>query len=235
MANPKLENGYTRIAHELLEQIVSADFSGAEFKILFAIVRQTYGYQKKSAPISMSQFSQMCGLHEITVSKTVKKLIEKNVVEEVKSPGFAKCREVALNKNYTEWLVKRLTLGQNATVSQTANKRVSQTAKSTVSQTANPSYYIKDNFKNNFKDRERPSLEEIKIFAKLNNVTETVAEKFFSYYSSRDWKTNGGTDVSKFWREKLVEWQSGENPKKNYFENYATYDKALVEQLINKD
>ena len=93
MANPKLENGYTRIAHELLEQIVSADFSGAEFKILFAIVRQTYGYQKRSAPISMLQFSQMCGLHEITVSKTVKKLIEKNVVEEVKSTVCWLCSE----------------------------------------------------------------------------------------------------------------------------------------------
>lgn len=235
MANPKLENGYTRIAHELLEQIVLADFSGAEFKILFAIVRQTYGYQKKSAPISRTQFSQMCGLHEITVSKTIKGLIEKRVVEEVKSPGFAKCREVALNKNYTEWVVKRLSGSQKERGSQMTTPRGSQTATLRGSQMANPSYYIKDNFKNNFKDRERPSLEEIKIFAKLNNVTETVAEKFFSYYSSRDWKTNGGTDVSKFWREKLVEWQSGENPKKNDFENYATYNKALVEQLINKD
>lgn len=210
MANPKLENGYTRIAHELLEQIVLADFSGAEFKILFAIVRQTYGYQKKSAAISRAQFSEMCGLHEITVSKTMKKLIAQKVVTETASPGFAKCREVAINKNYTEWVVKRLSSSQNERGSQTATLGGSQMATLRGSQTTNPSYYIKDKYKNNSKNREMPSLEELKGFAKEKRVTEEVAEKFHRYYEARDWKTNGGTDVALCWREKLLEWQSKE-------------------------
>ena len=237
MANPKLENGYTRIAHELLEQIVLADFSGAEFKILFAIVRQTYGYQKKSAAISMMQFSDMCGLHETTVSKTMKKLIEKKVVEEVSSPGFAKRREVAINKNYTEWLVKRLTVGQDATVGQTTNKRVGQMAKSTVGQTTNPSYYIKDKYKNNFKDREKPSLEELKVFAKENRITEEVVEKFHRYYEARDWKTNGGMDVAAIWREKLIEWQ-GKEQKVEVEKTTrigASYDIDLILKELKQD
>lgn len=236
MANPKLENGYTRIAHELLEQIVLADFTAAEYKILLVVIRQTYGYQKKSAAISMMQFSEMCSLHKITVFKTVKKLIEKKVVEEVSSPGFAKRREVAINKNYTEWLVKPLTLSQNETVSQTANKRVSQTANLTVSQTANPSYYIKDKYKNNFKNREKPSLEELKVFAKENSVTDAVVEKFHRYYEARDWKTNGGTDVALCWREKLLEWNKRELPeKKEEGSMRAAYDLEEVKKYLYSD
>ena len=234
MANPKLENGYTRIAHELLEQIVLADFTAAEYKILLVVIRQTYGYQKKSAAISRAQFSKMCNLHFTSVSRAVNSLLEKKVLIEKSSPGFAKCREVALNKNYTQWVVNMHTDSANASGSAHATKRGS--AGATEPGSAHATHY-KDKYKNNYKNREIPSLEELKVFAKENRVTEEVAEKFHRYYEAREWKTNGGTDVTLCWREKLSEWQSKE--KKVEVEKTtrigASYDIDLIRKKLNQD
>ena len=51
MANPQLENGFTRIANEILEALSKAELSGSEFRLAIAILRFTYGMQKKSAEI----------------------------------------------------------------------------------------------------------------------------------------------------------------------------------------
>ena len=236
MANPKLENGYTRIAHELLEAIILSDFTAAEYKIIFAVVRQTYGFQKKSAAISMMQFSRMCDLHFTSVSRSVKSLIQNKVLIEKSKPGFAKCREVAINKNHAQWLVKRLTVSTNETVSVDANPLVSVHANETVSVRAN---HTKDIFKDTVKHRESsPSLELVKEFSKEKGLDSSVAEKFFKYYDSRNWKTNGGTDVAAVWRDKLIEWNKNEVRKVHKGAeqvDYCSYDKALVEKLLNSD
>lgn len=237
MANPKLENGYTRIAHELLEQFALADFSGAEFKILIAIIRQTYGFQRKSAAISIAQISTMCDLHITTASKTLKRLMEKKVVIEKASPGFAKSREMSINKNHAQWLVKRPTVGQIATVSQTTTPTVGQTTNKGIGQTTNNT---KDIYKHTIKNRESsPSLELINEFSKEKGLDSSIAEKFFKYYESRNWKTNGGTDVAAVWRDKLIEWNKNEVRKNektvNTFSGKWSGDYEAVERMLNSD
>jgi phage replication O-like protein O len=235
MANPKLENGYTRIAHELLEAIMISDFTAAEYKVIFAVIRQTYGYQKKSAEISRAQFSRMCDLHFTSVSRAVGSLISKGVLIEKSSPGFAKCREVAINKNYHQWVACTLTDSANERGSAHATKGGS--ADATKRGSTHATHY-KDKYKNTVKDREIPSLEELKVFAKENSVTEEVAEKFFRYYSARDWKTNGGTDVTLCWKEKLLEWQKKERPQEEKPQEEgsirAAYDMQLIKEMLKR-
>ena len=233
MANPKLENGYTRIAHELLEQITLADFSAAEYKIIFAIIRQTYGYQKKSAAISRAQLSKLCGIHRITVTKALNRLVADNVIIEISEPGFVKKREVSVNKNYTEWVVKRLPGDNTLPGSQTATLPGSQTATSS---------YNKDNFKDNYKNRggkKPPSLKKISDFCQQNNIPSDVGKKFFDHYEAIGWVTTKGFDITTTWEAKLLEWNRSEipdrTPERRDTERFACYDRELINKLINQD
>jgi len=79
MANPQLENGYTRIANELLEAIIRFPFNGSQLRLFLFLIRKTYGYQKKVDNISISQFVKATGLNRRTVVRELKRLEEMNV------------------------------------------------------------------------------------------------------------------------------------------------------------
>jgi len=81
--NPQLENGYTKIANELLEGILLSDLSKDELKITIAIIRQTYGWGKKMEAISVSTFQVLTGIDRRHVSRTLKILLDKGMIERV--------------------------------------------------------------------------------------------------------------------------------------------------------
>jgi phage replication O-like protein O len=96
MANPQTENGYTKIANEILEKIACTDFLGSEFRILNCIIRKTYGFHKKDDVISLTQFEKATGLSRPTVVSVIKNLIENKVIIKIKN-------RFSLNKNWEEW------------------------------------------------------------------------------------------------------------------------------------
>lgn len=96
MANPQVENGYTRIANEIMEALMRTNLSAYQSRILWAIWRKTYGWNKTTDWISNSQLVEMTGIRKQHVSRTVKELIDRNIVTK---SGYKK----AFNKNYTQW------------------------------------------------------------------------------------------------------------------------------------
>jgi phage replication O-like protein O len=104
MANPQKENGYTPIANEILENIVNTSLLGAEFQVLFFIIRKTYGYHKKQDRISLTQFEKGTGLSRPTVVKTLKNLMARNMVVKIYLPdgnvGYT------FIKDHEKWVVK---------------------------------------------------------------------------------------------------------------------------------
>lgn len=114
MATPQLEDGYTRIANDLFEAVIAFDFSKRQSKIVFAIIRKTYGFQKKTDVISLSQFTAMTGLGKAGVSKALAELFDLGVVVYGIS---GKQRTVGLNKNYSKWglLPKQSEVAKTAT------------------------------------------------------------------------------------------------------------------------
>jgi phage replication O-like protein O len=62
METPQLEDGYTRIANEILEALARAEFSGRERRVLDVIFRMTYGYRRKEARIKNRVFVEMTGI-----------------------------------------------------------------------------------------------------------------------------------------------------------------------------
>jgi len=104
MASPQTENGFTRLANEILDRVVNTPLLGSEFQVVLCVLRKTYGYQKKVDIISLSQFQKATGLSRPTVVKTIKNLMTRKMIVKVYLPDNK--ISFSFNKNYDEWVVK---------------------------------------------------------------------------------------------------------------------------------
>jgi phage replication O-like protein O len=109
MASPQLENGYTKIANELLEKLSLPGINGSEFRILLLIIRKTYGFNKKKDRISLSQFQKFTSMNNAQAIRTIKSLVSKRIL--IKENNIYK-----LNKNWEEWLVSKRSSIQKDTI-----------------------------------------------------------------------------------------------------------------------
>jgi phage replication O-like protein O len=97
---PQLEDGHTRIANELLEAIISFDFSKRQYKVVLFVLRKTYGWNKKADVMSLSQIMEGTGLDRSNASKTLAELSEMKVLlKQQHSAG----QLIELNKKYKSW------------------------------------------------------------------------------------------------------------------------------------
>ena len=104
MASPQKENGFTAIANEILERLVNTPLLGAEFQVIWCIIRKTYGYQKKQDVISLSQFQRATGVSRPTIVKTIKNLVTRKMIVKVYLPDDKIA--FSFNKDYDKWVVK---------------------------------------------------------------------------------------------------------------------------------
>jgi len=97
---PQLENGYLRIANEIVDKLCSYRLSGEEWMVLLTILRKTYGFQKKEDVISLSQFFKATGLAKPSICRAINKLVKKKVINK-KATGnsYSYC----FNKIFTTW------------------------------------------------------------------------------------------------------------------------------------
>ena len=102
-ADIQVENGnFSRIHNAILEAIYGGDFSLREVKCLLFLIRQTYGFQRKSDTISYEQFADATGINRRHVISTMQSLIAKNVVTSVSS-GTRRPQTWAFNKYIERW------------------------------------------------------------------------------------------------------------------------------------
>lgn len=80
MASPQLENGYTRIADELMEALAKWHLSNYEMRVLMFIVRKTYGFGKSKDWISLSQFVDGTGISQPHICRSIRMLINQNLI-----------------------------------------------------------------------------------------------------------------------------------------------------------
>ena len=98
MANPQLENGYTRIANELLESILTTSIPARHKDVWWFVVRKTYGFQKKQDRISLSQFTRGTGIDRSGICKILKDLVAWKLL--AKKGGV-----YSIIKDYPSWVV----------------------------------------------------------------------------------------------------------------------------------
>lgn len=91
-----LDDGFTRLANMLLEEYAGADLTKRQFKVLLAVLRLTYGWNKPMDRIANSQIAQIAKLPEKRVSETRVQLVEMNLLVQIG-------RRIGPNKNPSEW------------------------------------------------------------------------------------------------------------------------------------
>lgn len=96
MASPQLENGYTKIAHEIIEHLVTVKMSGTEWQYVMSIIRKTYGWGKKEDWVTNSQIVEMTGLKKERVSEAKGRLIARNIVTENRN-------KISIQKDWEKW------------------------------------------------------------------------------------------------------------------------------------
>ena len=233
MANPRIENGYVRIANELLEAICRLDVSGSEMRILLYIIRRTYGFNKDYAEIPLSEISAAVGMRREHIQKMLKRLSTKNIID-LRTNGGTKPQTISIVKNYEKWAVELCAsclLHKMATVAPT----VVQNGNSSVVQNGNSTYKDnKDNYKDIFKDRKKSFGRNGNVLLKndeydklINDYGKETAERYIermdNYISSREAKYND------CYAELLI-WLDRDNVKKL---EQGNFDASKYGQFIN--
>lgn len=107
MSSPQKENGFTPIAHEILDEICQFGFNGSQFRIIIKVWRLTYGYNRKDHEFSLSFLQTVTGLSESTIKRESSFLIKKKVLLVTKKETSNDGRKLAFNKNYDEWNIPK--------------------------------------------------------------------------------------------------------------------------------
>jgi len=197
MANPQKEDGHVDIANEIIEAMAKTYFSSYEIQVLLAILRKTYGWHKKEDWIPISQLVGMTGIYKSHISRTLKKLIQRNMI--IKS-GI----KLSFQKDYEKWekLPKQVTdkklpiqdikLPKQVTdVTQTGNKKLPKQAdsKETTKETISKETLTKEkganfikawkDFKTMRKKIRKPMTERAEelLFIKLNKLSNNEEEQ----------------------------------------------------------
>lgn len=113
------DDGYTRLANELYEELIGANLTRNQAKVAHAVCRKTYGFNKKMDRIADSQISQLTRLPRQKVNKAKNELIQMGVL----------VREGMLigpNKNLAEWQIPECHQ-DGVTVTKTVTKSVTKT------------------------------------------------------------------------------------------------------------
>jgi phage replication O-like protein O len=107
MANPQLHNGHTRIANEILNEIMKVNLNGTQFRLVLAMWRYTYGFQRKTNEMSISFLSNLIDANRTQINRELTALIDRNIITDI-GIGNKGARILAFNKNHKEWGEKGL-------------------------------------------------------------------------------------------------------------------------------
>lgn len=104
----ELEDGYTRLANVLYDELIGADLTKNQSKVAHAICRKTYGYGKKMDRISDSQLAELTRLPRQKVNKAKNELIAMKVI-------LRDGHQIGPNKRISEWHIKGGCSNENVT------------------------------------------------------------------------------------------------------------------------
>lgn len=102
MANPQLENGYMKLAVEIMEALAHYRIKGNAWQCLCVILRKTYGWDKKDDHIGYEQFMKATGFSKSNLKENLKWLEDRNIIiidKKFNKKGFM----YTFNKNYETW------------------------------------------------------------------------------------------------------------------------------------
>ncbi len=102
MSGPQLEDGYVRIANELVEALARVRLAGQECQVVWTVIRKTYGFNKKADQIPLGQIHEMTGISRVKASRLIHGLVSKKILS-ITNNGDRKALTIGINKQYADW------------------------------------------------------------------------------------------------------------------------------------
>lgn len=102
MVNPQAENGHTRIANEIMENMAKLPLNGTQFRILMVIWRYTYGFNRKEHDLSLSFLKEATNCDPRQLQRELKNLENRNVITQNIKHGAN--RIISFQKHYDKWV-----------------------------------------------------------------------------------------------------------------------------------
>ncbi|HEJ9403632.1 TPA: replication protein [Proteus mirabilis] len=194
-----LDNGYTKLANELYEELIGANLTKNQAKVAHAICRKTYGFNKKTDRISDSQLAELTRLPRQKVNKAKNELIAMKVIVKV---GMA----IGPNKNLTEWDIPDC--HQNGVI---VTKTVTKSVTKSVTALSPKQGHTKETITKEKKENKNTMSEEVRSANKKSNSEPTKPDPFLEPFEKIFWVAGMrkvGKDKSKSaFKSKFKEWR----------------------------
>lgn len=193
MASPQTDDGYTRVANELAEAIFRFPFSGQEFRVVFWVLRNIYGWKgrKQTLPISVRSLAKEISMPPATASWVMRGLGVRGVIMRLESGSLR------LNKNYEEWLT-RGARQLRLTSSPSARRKA---AIEDVAARPQPKKHYQD--AGTFKP---PTLEQVQEYC-LSRKSQVDPAKFWNHYEANGWVTGRNRAPVTNWKSSVCYWE----------------------------
>lgn len=154
------DDGFMRVANELTDNLLEADLTVRQLKVILAVMRKTYGFNKSLDRITNTQIASMTGIHHTHVCSAKRQLIERRFIIEEGT-------KIGVNKVITEW------------VSQ-VSESLAKAANKTLAKSANPyspkQLNTKDNNTKDNKDINKPPKSPRKLKSVFDPISATLPD-----------------------------------------------------------
>ena len=152
-----MKKGFTRIPNDILEALCALNASGSEMRILLYIIRRTYGFNRDFAEISLSEISSAVGMDTAAISKVLKKLEGRKLIERRPAKGI---RPQTISISEEGFLCQNEQLSETTTVVDSDNSGIDENNNPAVVKNDNAVVVDTDNhtykeIKEDNKERER--------------------------------------------------------------------------------
>ncbi|MBU4317112.1 MAG: replication protein [Proteobacteria bacterium] len=215
MASPQLENGYTKIANEILSALFKSRISGEGIRITLFIIRMSYGYSRKNCDLSYAEIGLACCIPRQRVARIIKGSLYPNRVLSVSQLGSRTTKTFEFNKNFDEWTTRE----KKVPVPQLGSFPVPQLGSFPVPQLGSPGGVLPIRERKEKEKRKKakafvpPTENDVVQYFLENGYSEESAKKVFKYYDEANppWTDSKGTPVRSWKSKVLAVWFKPEN------------------------
>jgi phage replication O-like protein O len=194
------------------------ELHGAAFKVISAITRKTFGWNKDKDKISLNQISEITGLSRTQIKKAIKELETTDLILCDRNNKSATCFEIKIKGSRkttptrSESDSPRSESGPDALKSGAESDPTKETIKET---------------KPKEKHDAPPSINEVELYLDTLHIITFTAQSFIDYYQARGWMI--GKNKMKDWQAAVRTWKNRqqEKPKEK------SYADQLKEQYGN--
>ncbi len=114
------DDGFMRVANELTDSILMADLTARQLKVMLAIMRKTYGFNKAMDRLTNTQIAAMTGIHHTHVCVAKRQLLDRGFL-------IGSGQRIGINKHVSMWDMKNIS-HISESLAKSANKSLATSA-----------------------------------------------------------------------------------------------------------